>query len=186
MSNHSPQQWFNLEERFFANMDQELLGKLREQISTDQSAEAILRVTGLNDKKLGEEIAALKITPETLSAFRLTPLVAVAWADDRVEENERYVITQAAEKSGMGADDPAMQMLKSWTERRPPNDLFEAWCDYAKALCSSLDEEHRKSLKAEVLREVHAVAEAAGGLLGFGSISPNERALIQQIEQALS
>ena len=186
MSQNSAQRWFNLEEHFFANVDQKLLDKLKAQMSVEKSSEAIMQVTGVGDKHLAEEIANLNITVETLSAFRLAPLVAVAWADDRVEESERYAILRAAEKSGISADDVAMKLLESWTERRPHDELLNAWCDYAQALCASLNEEHRLALKKEVLEQVSVVAHASGGFLGFGSVSPSEKATIKRIEDALS
>jgi uncharacterized tellurite resistance protein B-like protein len=186
MSQNSPQRWFNLEEHFFHDVDQHLLDKLREQASVEQSAEAIMRVMGITDRALAEEIAKINITVETLAAFRLAPLVAVAWADDRIEENERYVITTAAEKSGMKPEDAAMKLLESWTVRRPSAELLEAWCDYTKSLCGSLSEEHRRVLKQEVMEQVNAVAHASGGFLGFGSVSPSEKDVIARIESSLA
>ena len=163
MSQHTPKQWFNLEERFFSEVVNQLLEKLRKELTTEQSAEGIMRVTGITDEKLAEEIASMQITAETLSAFRLVPLVAVAWADDRVEENERYAITLCAEKAGIAQDDAAMGLLLSWTKKRPPDELIDAWCDYAKALAASLNGEHRDALRKEVLSEVKTVAASCGG-----------------------
>ncbi len=186
MSQHSPKQWFNLEERFFSEIDNQLLDKMRGEISTKQNAEAITHVLGINDEKLATEIASLNVTVETLAAFRLVPLVAVAWADDRVEESERYAVTLAAEKSGISQDSAAMELIATWIKRRPPADLLEAWCDYAKSLSASLDEAHRTVLKKEILDQVNAVAAASGGVLGFGSVSPSEKATIAKISEALS
>ena len=186
MSENSTKRWFSLEEKFFAGVDHELMEKLRDQMTVEESAAAIMQVIGISDKHLAEEIANMNVTAETLSAFRLVPLVAVAWADDRVEENERYAITQAAQKSGISPDEPAMKLLESWTVRRPGDELMDAWCDYTKALCGSLNEGHRQALKKEIMSSVEAVAEACGGLLGFGSVSPSEKAMIARIEKALS
>ncbi len=186
MSQNSPKQWFNLEEHFYKSVDQRLLDKLRGEMNTAQTAEAIMQVTGISDPALAEEIAAIDVTVETLSAFRLAPMVAVAWADDRIEANERYVISKAAEESGLKPDEPAMKLLDSWTEQRPGAELLDAWCDYARALSQTLNESHRAALKKEIMHQVRAVAEASGGLLGFGSVSPSEKAVIERIEQALS
>lgn len=185
MSKNSPKQWFNLEERFFSEVDNKLLDKLRSEMSVSQSAEEIMRVIGINDAELAKEIASMNITVETLSAFRLVPLVAVAWADDRVEDSERYAVKVAAEKSGIAEESAAMELVNSWTARRPSPELLDAWCDYARALSQSLDGPHRATLKQEVLQQVKNVAEAAGGVLGFGSVSQSEKAVIQRIEQAL-
>ena len=186
MSENSPKQWFNLEERFYHEVDNKLLDKLRGEMQASQTAEEIMRVIGINDPQLAAEIAALNVNVETLSAFRLVPLVAVAWADDRIEENERYEVELAAEKAGIGKESAAMELIRLWTARRPPADLLDAWCDYARSLSSSLDAPHREQLRNEVLHQVKAVAESAGGVLGFGSVSSSEKAVITRIEQALS
>ena len=89
MSTNSPKKWLNLEEHFFAQMDQQLLEKLRQEQSSTQSAAAIMKVTGIADEGLAKELASVGITIETLTAFRLVPMVMVAWADDRMEESER-------------------------------------------------------------------------------------------------
>ncbi len=186
MSQNTPKQWFNLEERFFNDVDSQLLAKLRDEMSSKTTAQEIMRLTGISNEKLAAEIAATDVTVETLAAFRLVPLIAVAWADDRMEENERYTIKLAAEKAGIAQDSASMDLIHAWTERRPPAELLQTWCDYARALAASLAGEHRKTLQQEVHRQVSAVAQASGGVLGFGSISSSEQTVIDQIEEALS
>ena len=186
MSDNSTKKWFSLEEQFYKGLDHQLLEKLRGEMENAETAEEIAKVTGLNNPELAEEIAKHQITVETLAAFRLVPLVAVAWADDRVEDNERYHITKSAEKSGIGADDASMDLLEAWQEQRPPASLMETWGEYAKALCASLAEPHRIALRDEIVGMVTDVAEANGGILGFGSISPGERKIIDQVKELLS
>lgn len=186
MTQHTPQKWFNLEEVFYKSMDQKLIEKLRAEMDIAKSAEEISTMTGINNPELASELAKLHITTETLSAFRLVPLIAVAWADDRVEENERYVIMKAAKESGIPADGAAMHLLEAWTTNRPGEELLSAWCDYARALSASLASAHREELKKEVMNHVEAVAKACGGVLRFGSISASEKAIMDRIESALS
>jgi len=186
MAENSPKKWFNLEEQFFAQMDQQLLDKLRKEQSTTQTAESIMKVTGITDEKVATELAAVGVTIETLTAFRLVPLVAVAWADDRLEENERDAVLQAAEKSGIDPAEPAMAMLRSWMTKRPSAELLDAWCNYTKTLAASLNGETRVVFQKEVLEQVEVVARSAGGVLGFGSISSSEKSIIDRIEQALA
>ena len=185
MSQSTPQKWFQLEEQFFQHVDQQLLEKLKNEMVETKSAEEIMKVIGINDPELAKEIAGMHVTVETLAAFRLAPLVAVAWADDRVEENERYAIIRAAEKSGIAPGEPSMELLQAWTKRRPSAELLDAWCDYARALSASLAEPHRQALRKEMLEQVNAVAEASGGILGFASVSSSEKAVIKRIEDAL-
>ena len=185
MSQNSPQKWFNLEELFFNQVDNELLKRLKGEMETTATAEAISKVAGIENAELAASMAELNVTVETLAAFRLAPLVAVAWADDRIEEEERYAITKAAKMAGIKDEDAAMSLLETWTKRRPGPELMEAWCEYAASLSGSLAEPHRVSLKQEITGQVNAVAEAAGGVLGFGSVCQAEQAMIDRIEKAL-
>lgn len=186
MAENSPKKWLNLEEHFFAQMDQRLLEKLRKEQSTTETAESIMKITGITDPKVAAELASIGVTIETLTAFRLVPLVAVAWADDRLEENERDAILQAAEKSGITPEEPAMAMLRLWTNKRPGAELMEAWCHYTKSLSGSLNEANRAVFRKEVIEQVQAVARSAGGLLGIASISASEKAVIDRVERALA
>jgi hypothetical protein len=186
MAENTPKKWLNLEELFFAQMDQQLLEKLRKQQTTTQTAESIMQLTGISDEKVATELANIGVTIETLTAFRLVPLVAVAWADDRLEDNERDAILQAAEKSGIDPSEPAMALLKSWTTKRPSAELLDAWCNYSKSLSASLNDATRAVFQKEVVEQVQSVARSAGGIIGFGSISASEKAIIDRVEQALS
>lgn len=183
MDPHSPQRWHNLEEQFFKSLDNRLIEQLRHRTQIEQSAEAIAQLTGITDLALAQKIASLNITAETLAAFRLVPLVAVAWASDRIESNERMVIDEAVEKCGL--DQSAQELLGKWTKNRPGSELMDTWCEYASVLIKSLDESQRKTLRDQILSQAQAVAEAAGGVLGFGSVSPSEKATIEKIRKAL-
>lgn len=186
MADDSPKKWFKLEESFFKDVDHKLMEKLRKQVATDEQAQAIQRLTGLTDMKVCQAIAALNISVESLAALRLAPLVAVAWADDRIEDNERFRVIQAAEKAGLAQGDPSYEVLSTWLTQRPSHELFETWIDYAKTLAQSLDGESRENLQRAILTQVRGVAEASGGLFGFGSVSPSEKKIIERIEAALA
>jgi hypothetical protein len=186
MAENSPKKWFNLEEQFFSQMDQLLLDKLRQERSTTETAESIMKVTGITDEKVASELARVGVSIETLTAFRLVPLVAVAWADGRLEESEHDAVLLAAEQSGIDPDEPAMSMLRSWLSKRPSAELLNAWCHYTKVLSTSLNGENRAVLQKEILEQITAVARSSGGVLGFGSISPSEKSVIDRIEQALA
>lgn len=185
MSQNSPKQWFNLEERFFSDLDQQLLDKLRSEQSAAETAAAIMKITGITDEKLAKELASVGVTPETLTAFRLVPLIAVAWADDRLDPSEKDVVMEAAQKSGIQDGEAAMSVLRVWLSKRPSSDLLDAWCDYARALSMSLNGELRAVLKRELMQQVHAVAKASGGVLGIGAESASEKAVIAKVEAAL-
>lgn len=184
MSSNSPQKWFNLEEQFFKSLDNQLLDQLREREELEHTAESIMSVTGITDKQVAARMASLKIAPGTLAAFCLVPLVAVAWASDDVDADERYVIDQAAKSAGL--DDTCLKMLSGWLNARPGSELLEAWCAYTKALVASLNEGERVSLREHIIGQATAVAKASGGVLGIGAVSASEKATIEKIQAALA
>ena len=186
MAENSPKKWFKLEESFFNGVDQKLLEKLRTQVATEEQATAIQRLTGITDMKVCQAIAALNISVESLAALRLAPLVAVAWADDRVEDNERFQVVQAAEKAGLVRGEASYELLQGWLAQRPSHELFDTWVEYAKSLAQSLDGEARQNLQRTIVAQARTVAEASGGLLRFGSVSPTEKKIIERIEAALA
>lgn len=183
MDQHSPQKWFNLEEQFFKSLDNQLLEKIREQTDLVETAEEIMKLTGITSKEVATKIAALRISPQTLAAFCLVPLVAVAWASDDVDADERQVIEQAATAAGL--DERCLKLLSGWLNRRPASELFDTWCEYAKVLVSSMDESHRVSLRDHIVGQSTAVAKASGGILGIGAISASEKAVLERIKTAL-
>ncbi|MCC6511058.1 MAG: hypothetical protein IT423_18295, partial [Pirellulaceae bacterium] len=171
---------------FFNNVDQKLLDRLREQVATEERAAAIERLTGLDNPQVCHAIAEQNISVESLAALRLVPLITVAWADDRVEDNERYRLLQAAEKAGLAPGDPSYELLSGWLVQRPPEELFQTWVEYAQSLCRSLDGESRENLQTTLVHQVRSIATASGGMFGFGSISPTEQKVIDAVEEALA
>ena len=79
-----------------------------------------------------------------------------------------------------------MDLIHAWTQCRPPAELLHTWCEYARALAASLSGEHRQTLRQEIQQQVSAVAQASGGMLGFGSTSSSEQAVIDEVDAALS
>jgi hypothetical protein len=113
--------------------------------------------------------------------------VEVAWADGRVQQREREAILKAAEDNGIAAGSVAHDLLESWLESKPGADLMDVWARCARAVATSLPPGSREALKTGLLARAEAVAEAAGGFLGLGDkVSDEERAILEQLERALS
>ncbi len=120
---------------------------------------------------------ALGITAETAPAFEALPLVEVAWADGGVGEEERWRLLEAATRLGVEFGRPAHALLESWLVRRPDPELFAAWHEWARGAPG----------RARLLLEAaERVAGAAGGVLGFGTVSRAERRAIDGIHHSLA
>jgi len=177
----------DLEEKFFAERDKELLQALREKTASQERKKALAEASGVDDEDLVDQLDQLDITGETLVALSMVPLIAVAWADGTIDAKERRAVLTAAQQRGMEKEHAGYQLLDRWLCQKPDPMLLEVWKGYVTALSPKLTEPARIALKADLLGRARAVAEAAGGLLGFGNkVSQSEQAALDELEQAFA
>jgi hypothetical protein len=171
-----------LEEEFFRKQENALLLQLRTAQAKESAQEALAAATGVRDSTVLHKLSTLGITSDTLLALGLVPLVAIAWADGALDDKERQAIVTSLGTAGIGADSPAGQLVQSWLSSPPPASMLEAWLSYIAALAPALSSTERNNLRDSVLGRARAVAEAAGGFLGFGNrVSKAEEELLQKL-----
>jgi len=171
-----------LEEEFFRKQEQALLNQLRTTQTRESAQEALAVATGVRDRAVLDKLSRLGITSDTLLALGLVPLVAIAWADGALDDRERHAIVGNLGAAGIVADSPAGQLVQSWLSSPPPASMLEAWSSYTSALSAALSPSERHNLRDSVLGRARAVAEAAGGFLGFGNrVSKAEAELIEKL-----
>ncbi len=176
-----------LEEAFFVRHNRDLLLKLRDRVDHDESVEQLRSASGLDDEAVLSQLADLGIKAETLVALSLVPLVEVAWADGKIQSDERQALIQAAESLGVLPGSDAFVLLEAWLESRPTEAVRNAWTDYIVALCASTPAEgSREALRAVTLGRAEEIARAAGGILGLGSVSTAERMVLDRLAEAFS
>lgn len=173
-----------LEDKFFRDKDQALVEKLRAEISQSEARVALGDSSGIKDESVLDTMLENKVTAESLTSISLVPLVAVAWADGVMEAKEQEAILAAANQSGVATDSAAYELLKSWLDEQPSDQLLVSWKEYIGALKESLGETAINQLKASVIGRARQVADAAGGILGFGKTSDKETAVIDELEKA--
>ena len=174
-----------LEEKFFRQKDQELIRAMREKTATMERKKALAEASGIQHEELLDQLDQLEISAETVAALSLVPLVAVAWADGKLDDKERAAVLAAAEQTGLKDDHPAYGLLDSWLKQKPDRKLAGVWYDYISALCDNLSPEAKDELCKELLGRTRTVAEATGGLLGLGSkISQSEQAVLDKLARA--
>lgn len=172
------------EESFFAARS-ERLRELRSDAAGAEIRERLAAIAGIRDAEVLERLVSLDVRPETWIALTLVPLIAVAWADGRIDVEERDAILAAAESDGVLRDSPAHTMLESWLAHRPGNELLGSWGTLAMALCQQFAEPERKVLETEVMGRALRVAEAAGDYFGVGdNVSDVERAVMARLQNA--
>lgn len=173
-----------LEDRFFQQQDQKLLEKLQQDLSHRESREALKAVSGIDDQKVLDSLLDNDINANTFAAISLIPLIAVAWADKKMEEGEKKALMKAAQDSGIAESSPSFMLLESWTYEKPDDDLFETWKEYIRELKGHLDDQSLANIKSTVVGRAKEVAESAGGFLGLSKVSFAETAIIKECERA--
>ena len=168
---------FSVERKLCADQEQH-------QIEVDEERLAI--ACGIVDQKLLKELLAAEITPNTLTALSLFPAVYVAWANGYVERAERTAVLDAAHKMGIEKETPAHNLLECWMDQKPGDTLVTAWKDFIHASRPQLSDAAFAELREAALKRARDIASAAGGILGFGSISAKERAAIAELEQVFA
>ncbi len=171
-----------LEQAFFHEKQATQLATLRDQTAVQERKQALRSASGLKDDAVLERLAALEISPATLSAVSLVPLVEVAWADDTMADKERAAVLEAAASEGITPGAPAYELLSTWLAIRPGAGLRQAWGGYVRALCGELTSEQSHALRDQLIGRARGVASAAGGLLGIASISRKEEAVLLELE----
>jgi hypothetical protein len=139
------------------------LGRLRER-------------AGIVDDAIVQRLRALGYTDETVILIRLIPLIAVAWADGSVSENEREAIRAEAQAQGVESGTPADRQLGEWLTAAPSEAFQDASVQILAASANGdLD---------GVLTACRKVASASGGLFGFRAISPREQDVLDRLANA--
>jgi len=174
-----------LEDSFFAKENAKLLAHLREEQQKRAAKEGLAEISGLEDGALLDTLVSLDITPDTWAALALVPLVEVAWADGKMKDKERRAVLTAAEAGGIPPGSPSARLLESWLTTRPNAQLLESWGAYIVEICASLSVTERSHLRKEILGRARSVAEATGGLLGFGNrVTAEEKAVLAELGKA--
>jgi hypothetical protein len=112
------------------------------------------------------------------------PLIEVAWADGRMDEKERRKLFEYAEKAGLRQKGLDPKIMTVWLKNKPDPALLTAWKQYVLTLCKELDAHERQALRDEVMADARSIAQAAGGILGLGTVSAQEEAMLKALEEA--
>lgn len=172
----------SLEDAFFLSNDRQLLEHRAKLHKMQTTREALAEVSGIRDQDVLDQLVRLGVTPETLAAVAVVPLVEVAWANGHVDDKERAVVLEHARTLGVSPGTVEHGLIEHWLNRRPDDALLVAWQHYIEALCVRLDSAQREHLKKELLGGVQAAASASGGILGIGAVSREEKEAIAKLE----
>jgi hypothetical protein len=173
----------SLEEEYFRKREKELIEKMRERADAEAARRRLGEQAGVADEEILQDLEALGYTAETVTLLHLVPLVQMAWAEGDVSDREQDLIKEAARARGVAAGSPADQQLSNWLTRRPGDDFFEKTLRAIGAILEAQPDETRAASQKDLLSYCTAIASASGGILGFRTVSDEERQLLSRISQ---
>jgi hypothetical protein len=142
---------------------------------------------GMQDAELVALMAEVGLSRRTARLVALLPLVQVAWADGAVQPEERKLILEVAAQKKL-ADAEGRRIVEAWLAAEPGRRVASAGQRLLQALVE-LPASDPAHLDDGTLEEIGAlcggVAEAAGGLFGYGRVSAAERAVLAELAPAL-
>lgn len=171
---------------YFAKVDAELIEKMHHERDAADARGRLATATGIQDEDLLAKMLELGAEAPNLQALTLVPLVCVAWANGKLDREERRAALKAAESLGVCRESGSYHLFEAWLGQPHGPEFFETWKSYIQTVLSHLDEAGREQLRSDLLGRSHEVAKASGGFLGLGSISKEEREMIERLEAVLA
>ena len=175
-----------LENECVYRVDQELLRQLREQAELQDNPKRLAEAIGVADRSVIVELIEQGFRVETLLALSLIPVLQVAWADGRLDREEREAILSAARSAGVIEGTASYELLLHWLQQDLNLALFVAWKHYATALAGTVSREQLSNLRHNILGRAQRVTRAAGGCVGLGKVSRFEAAVLTEIANTLN
>ncbi len=173
------------EEVFFRKESERLVEAMRARQSRAEQFEALSGVLGVDAPALIDPLLELGIRVENVAALVLAPLVAVAWADRVLDNEEKRSIMKAENELGIDPKSAAGELLEVWLDHRPHESLLDAWAAYVGELCAVLEPDERTRLRDDIVARSHRIARAVEkSFLRGGGPTDAEKAVITQIESA--
>jgi hypothetical protein len=169
------------EEEYFRRKDRELIERMRREADAATARKELETATGIHDPESLKDLEALGFTSQTITLLPLIPVLQVAWAEAGISTAERQLIVDLARSRKVEPGSEADALLQEWLERRPSDETFRK---AGRLIAAMLD--HPEGMEMHVsaddlIKYCEQIAHASGGIFGFGSVSADEKAALQQI-----
>ena len=155
-----------LEDLFFYEQDLVLAKKKQQLRKMERNLETLAGISGITDEAVLRKLTELNIQVEVLATLSIIPLVEVAWADGKIDDQERQAILDGAQSFGIYEGQVNRHLFEHWLQNQPPKGMAESWIFYMQGLCQLLSERERRALRAELLQRARRVVESACGRPG--------------------
>jgi hypothetical protein len=175
----------SLEEEYFHRKEREVIDKLRVRAAADEQRRRLAEKAGVADDEVLRDLQDLGYTPETVMMLYLVPVIQIAWAEGGVSEKERALIVKAARSRGITEGTPCDQQLNMWLSSRPSDEMFEKTLRAIRTILQAQPSDVREASEKDLLSLATAIASASGGIVGFRTVSDEERQILAHINDEL-
>ena len=176
----------SFEEAYFRKKDADMVEKLRQVFQAKLDREELRKVTGITSDEVLDRMMTIQVKGQMLTAFKLLPLVEIAWADGACDKREAEAVIAAAIKHGIPPDSQALERVKEWLHRGPNPEARKAWYMYAQELRKVLTPAELKTFREDLLTTAREIATLSGGILNtFFTVSRDEKRILKKIVEAL-
>lgn len=172
------------EEEYFLRKERELLNRLRSAATEVERRRQLGEALSGVDDEIVPLLAELGVA-DVLAVIHLVPLVQVAWADGQISAIERDKILGLARLRGLAQGSTGFVALEKILTTQPPASFFSTSLGIIRSLLAGNAQGAAQETQ-ELEGLMTEIATSSGGILGFGSISPEERAAIRQVVGELS
>jgi hypothetical protein len=173
------------EEEYFRKRDQQLVEHLRIQAEREAARGRLSQRVGVADDEVLQDLETLGFSDQTVSLLPMVPLVHVGWADGGMAASAAQRIMEASREHGIEELSDAGRQLREWLESRPSEHLFDGALQAIRTVLQHQSISEPELYVRNLLTQSTDVAAASGGVLGFGKISKNERAILDRISREL-
>ena len=173
------------EDDYFHKKDRELIEKFRKAAANEQARSEMAAQIRINEPGLIDDLRELGFTPETVKVLPLMPIVQLAWAEGGVSPEERTLLVSLARERGVADGSAGDRLLADWMTRAPAPAVFSNGMRLIRAMLDAKPSDGDMISSDDILRYCERIAEASGGIFGFGKVSAEERAALAQIAGAL-
>jgi hypothetical protein len=173
------------EEDYFRKKDAELIQKLRRRSEAEAALRQMAEHTGVADEELLRDLQERGFSAELIRTLPLVPFIQIAWADGTVSKVERDLILEQARTRGFAIDSEGYRQIEDWLTRAPDDHVFETATRLINAMLAALPPDQRDISQRDLLSFSTSIATASGGILGFGSITAAEGALLERLSAEL-
>ena len=169
------------EGEYFHKKEQQLIEKMRQRVLKEQERQDLAEFFFVEDTDILTALQELGYSRETIFLLFLVPVIHVSWIDGAVTEKERTALIEIARERGMDKNSPAESMLLDWLNNRPPDEFFAKTLRLIRQILKTRPKAVRLIREHSLAHYCNIVANASGGILGFGKVSPAQKELIEKI-----